>query len=67
MSRILQESMQRSMQRKLNPWKALEKYQSEYISVLYTSTHMYCPGPQLPTVIPKEERGILRTVLQLES
>lgn len=33
MSKILQESMQRYMQLKLNPWKALGKYQSEYIYI----------------------------------
>lgn len=52
MSKILQESMRRYMQLKLSPWKALGKYQSEYIYIfiyIHTYVYIYCPVPQLPT------------------
>lgn len=41
MSKILQESMQSYMLLKLNPWKALEKYQSEYKYMFYIHICLY--------------------------
>jgi len=54
MSKILQGSMQRYMQLKLNPWKALGKCQSEYIYIspyihIHICIYIYCPVPQLTT------------------
>lgn len=63
MSKILQESMRRYMQLKLNLWKALEKYQSEYHAYTHTSTcaTQSCAtlAHQLLGMISKEQRGVL--------
>lgn len=66
MSKILQESMQSYMQLKLNPWKALEKYQSEYKYIFYIHMCLYilCHGSPL-IARTREEGGNLGPVSQL--